>query len=151
MPSSTTPVESSHGLPLGYGTPMNIILFIVCQKSRMGYGTFDFWFSWHFIPYKIELLQMFWEKLSKVTKKGLFTFYIRHYRKQPKLNGYHSLTVGRKHKSRYSLGSRHWDIFSDAIKFSYWHMKGYFLKATFYQKIDFFSSNHFTAHYKSPF
>ena len=33
----------------------------------LGYGTFDFWFLWHFRPYNIELLKTFWEKLSKVT------------------------------------------------------------------------------------
>ena len=67
-----------------------------------------------------------------------------------KLNEYHSPEVGRKYKSKYWIESRHWDLSNHAINFSYWHMKGYFLKAAFYQKIDSFSSHHFMAHYKSP-
>ena len=45
-------------------------------------------------------------------------------------NGYHSPTIGRKYKSRYWLESRHGDLSSDAINFSYGHMKvflGYIL------------------------
>ena len=49
-----------------------------------------------------------------------------------KLNGYHLPTFGREYKSFYWLESRHWDLSSDATKFSYWHMKGNFLKAKFY-------------------
>ena len=67
-----------------------------------------------------------------------------------KLNGYHSPTVGRKYKSRYSLESIHWDLSSDAVSFSYWQMKGCFFKAIFAQKSTFFSGYHFMAHYKSP-
>ena len=58
------------------------------SKMIMGvllvYGTFYFWFLWHFIPYRIELLQTFWEKLSKITSNQFLTFDIRHYRKRPK-------------------------------------------------------------------
>ena len=56
-----------------------------------------------------------------------------------KLNGYHLRTVGREYKSRYWLESRHWDLSSDAINFSYWHMKfvfkGYILpkQSTFFR------------------
>ena len=53
------------------------------------------------------------------------------------LNGNHSPTVGRKYKSRYWIEIRHWDLSSDPINFSYWHMKGYFFKGYIYQKIDF--------------
>ena len=38
-----------------------------------------------------------------------------------KLNGYHSLTVWQKYKSRYWLEIRHWHISCDYINFSYWH------------------------------
>ena len=66
-----------------------------------------------------------------------------------KLNGYHSLTVGRKYKSRYWLESRHWDLSGDAINFSYWQMKLFFW-LYFTKNINFFSSHHFMAYYKSP-
>ena len=49
-------------------------------------------------------------------------------KRESNLNGYHSPTVRRKYKSRYSLESRHWYISSDAIIFSYWYMKGYLFK-----------------------
>ena len=44
------------------------------------------------------------------------------------INGCHSLTVGRKYKSRHSLESRHWYLSSDAIKIYYWQMKSYLYK-----------------------
>ena len=53
--------------------------------------------------------------------------------------GCHSQTVGQKYKSRYSLESRHRDLSSDDINFSYCHPKK--IKPTFYQKINFFLSN----------
>ena len=54
-----------------------------------------------------------------------------------KLHGYHSLTVGWKYKSRYSLESIHWDLSSDAMIFSYLHVKGFFW-LHFTKKIDIF-------------
>ena len=51
------------------------------------------------------------------------------------INGHNSPTVGKKYKSRYLLGSIHWDISIDGINFSSWHMKGYFVLAPFCQKI----------------
>ena len=66
-----------------------------------------------------------------------------------KLDGCHSPTVGRKYKSRYLLESRHWDISSDAINFSYWRIRLFSFGLHFTQKTDFFSSHHFMAHYKS--
>ena len=66
-----------------------------------------------------------------------------------KLNGCHLPTVGREYKSRYLLGSRHLDLSSDAINFSCWHVKRVFLRLNFTKTIDFLSSRHFMAHYKS--
>ena len=52
--------------------------------------------------------------------------------------------------------SRHWDLSSDVIKFSYWHIKGFF-KATFDQKKTFFRvttlwliTNHTISHRLGP-
>ena len=68
-----------------------------------------------------------------------------------KLNGYHSLKVGRKYKSRYRLESRHLDLSSDASNFSYWHMIGYFCMVYILpKKSTVFSSHHSMAYYKSP-
>ena len=51
-----------------------------------------------------------------------------------KLNGYHSPTVGIKYKSRHSLEIWHWYLSSDAINFSYWHLKDYFFKGYIWPK-----------------
>ena len=46
--------------------------------------------------------------------------------------------------------SRHWDLSSDVIKFSYWHIKGFF-KATFDQKRLFFESLLYDSLQTTPF
>ena len=89
------------------------------------------------VPHRISSSSSQGGLFKKISQKGnllsfcLFIYYIQidnvkyqfmALKRVAKINGYHSPTVGQKYKSMYWLESRHWDLSSDAINFSYWRM-----------------------------